>query len=257
MSWLLTSVCCDCVFVCLVDCFFGCSVWQTLHMPNCAIQAQIWDTAGQERYDAMTQAFFRDAVGAFLVYDVHCRESFENLQRWMRLLREYGHPYMLLSLLGNKIDIPDGDDRVTTKEAAAFAAAHSMDFMETSATTGAGVETAFRRLILSVARILPEVKATQHNNPLPDGWVQLPRSQASDHALDSPDDEVDVQYQNYWTGEATTTWPTAPAPQGQILAGTYADRSLHGHELSQYRKNSMKLHDGQENAPECQSCILL
>lgn len=34
------------------------------------VRAQIWDTAGQERYRAITNAYYRNAVGALLVYDI-------------------------------------------------------------------------------------------------------------------------------------------------------------------------------------------
>lgn len=37
---------------------------------NKTVKAQIWDTVGQERYRAITNAYYRGAVGALLMYDV-------------------------------------------------------------------------------------------------------------------------------------------------------------------------------------------
>ena len=34
------------------------------------LKAQIWDTAGTERYNAITAAYYRGSVGAFIVFDV-------------------------------------------------------------------------------------------------------------------------------------------------------------------------------------------
>ena len=34
------------------------------------VRAQIWDTAGQERYRAITNAYYRQAIGVLLVYDI-------------------------------------------------------------------------------------------------------------------------------------------------------------------------------------------
>ena len=44
------------------------------------IKLQIWDTAGQERYRAITNAYYRDAVGALLVYDITSGKSFESVE---------------------------------------------------------------------------------------------------------------------------------------------------------------------------------
>jgi Ras-related protein Rab-11B len=43
------------------------------------VKAQIWDTAGQERYRAITNAYYRNAVGALMVYDISKPSSFENI----------------------------------------------------------------------------------------------------------------------------------------------------------------------------------
>lgn len=53
------------------------------------VRVQIWDTAGQERYRAITNAYYRDAVGALLVYDITCYKSFESIaEKWHRELMD-------------------------------------------------------------------------------------------------------------------------------------------------------------------------
>ena len=53
------------------------------------VKVNIWDTAGQERYRAITNAYYRDAVGALLVYDITCYKSFESIaEKWHRELMD-------------------------------------------------------------------------------------------------------------------------------------------------------------------------
>jgi GTPase SAR1 family protein len=42
----------------------------------------IWDTLGEEEFKSIAAIFFRKAVGAFLIYDVNDRKSFEELDSW-------------------------------------------------------------------------------------------------------------------------------------------------------------------------------
>lgn len=75
---------------------------RALEFEKCTVKAQIWDTAGQERFESMTKAYFRDAVGAALVFDVTSRQSFLNVQTtWLNQLREFGHDGMKV-ILGKK-----------------------------------------------------------------------------------------------------------------------------------------------------------
>ena len=69
------------------------------------IKAQIWDTAGQERYRAITSAYYRGAVGALLVYDITKQVTFENVERWLKELRDHADSNIVIMLVGNKCDL--------------------------------------------------------------------------------------------------------------------------------------------------------
>lgn len=60
---------------------------------------------------------------------------------------------------------------VSISEATEFARQENMDFFETSALTSYCVEPMFRRISLSIARVLPEVLVHLEVSYLPDGWM--------------------------------------------------------------------------------------
>ncbi|GJN39998.1 hypothetical protein PR202_gb29158 [Eleusine coracana subsp. coracana] len=107
------------------------------------IKAQIWDTAGQERYRAITSAYYRGAVGALLVYDVTKAMTFENVNRWLKELRDHADSNIVVMLIGNKIDLRHLRS-VAVEDAASFAESEGLFFIETSALDATNVEKAFQ-----------------------------------------------------------------------------------------------------------------
>ena len=69
------------------------------------IKAQIWDTAGQDRYRAIASSYYKGAAGALVVYDITKPQSFENVDKWLKEVREHGAENMVLMLIGNKSDL--------------------------------------------------------------------------------------------------------------------------------------------------------
>eukprot|EP01038_Epipyxis_sp_PR26KG_P005104 gene5104-7114_t len=148
-----------------------------IEFERCFIKAQIWDTAGQERFESMSKAYYRDAVGAVLVYDVCNKNSLERIKNvWLNQVREFCPENIQIILVGNKIDLPQSNDgpikrEITTEEGIRFAEEEKIDFIETSALSGFAVENMFRNVILKVARKLPDVIVHLDIAALPDGWI--------------------------------------------------------------------------------------
>ena len=128
------------------------------------IKAQIWDTAGQERYRAITSAYYRGAVGALLVYDISKHQTYENVTRWLKELRDHADSNIVIMLVGNKSDLRHLR-AVPTEEAKQFASMkfpccgafvilidrgvgeNNLSFIETSALDASNVELAFQNIL--------------------------------------------------------------------------------------------------------------
>ncbi|KAG2463454.1 ras-related protein Rab-38 [Polypterus senegalus] len=75
---------------------------------NTVIRLQLWDIAGQERYGNMTRVYYREAVGAFIVFDVTRASTFEAVLKWKadldsKVTLSNGKPVPAV-LLANKAD---------------------------------------------------------------------------------------------------------------------------------------------------------
>ena len=110
------------------------------------IKAQIWDTAGQERYKAITSAYYKGAKGAFVVYDITRKNTFETVNKWVSDISAAADKKITLILIGNKNDLED--QRQVTKEMGEEKAKElGLAFMETSACSGENLDKAFQLMI--------------------------------------------------------------------------------------------------------------
>ncbi|KAI0210401.1 Ras-related protein Rab-32 [Lamellibrachia satsuma] len=46
------------------------------------IRLQLWDIAGQERFGNMTRVYYKEAVGAFIVFDILRESTFDAVLKW-------------------------------------------------------------------------------------------------------------------------------------------------------------------------------
>ncbi|KFD55072.1 hypothetical protein M513_03990 [Trichuris suis] len=117
------------------------------------VKAQIWDTAGQERYRAITSAYYRGAVGALLVYDIAKHVTYENVERWLKELRDHADQNIVIMLVGNKSDLRHLR-AVPTDEAKEYAERNCLSFIETSALDSTNVEEAFTNILTEIYRMV-------------------------------------------------------------------------------------------------------
>lgn len=125
---------------------------------------QLWDTAGQERFRSLTTAFYRDAMGFILVFDLTNEQSFLNIRNWVQQLQIHAYcenPDIVLC--GNKCDL---ESRVIPEEEARnLAEKLGYPYFETSAATGVNVAKAVEGLLDLVMHRMENV--TEQSVPAP------------------------------------------------------------------------------------------
>ncbi|PNY13949.1 ras-related protein RAB2BV-like, partial [Trifolium pratense] len=126
---------------------------RTLQVEGKTVKAQIWDTAGQERYRAITSAYYRGAVGALLVYDITKRQTFDNVNRWLRELRDHADSNIVIMMAGNKSDL-NHLRAVSEDDGQALAEKEGLSFLETSALEATNIEKAFQTILTEIYHIV-------------------------------------------------------------------------------------------------------
>jgi len=147
--------------------------------PKTEIRLQLWDIAGQERFGNMTRVYYKEAVGAFVVFDVTRLGTFEAAAKWKadidsKVTVGVEEKPIPVVLLANKIDLGRDVFTKTPTQMDEFCQEHGfVGWFETSAKDNIGIDNASKFLIQKIL----ENKVT--NKPQETGVVR-PQSQPSE-----------------------------------------------------------------------------
>jgi Ras-related protein Rab-11A len=87
------------------------------------------------------------------VYDITKAATFENVERWLKELRDHADGGIAVTLVGNKADLRHLRS-VATDDAAAYCERESLSFIETSALEATNVEKAFTQILTDIYRMV-------------------------------------------------------------------------------------------------------
>ena len=59
----------------------------------------------RDRARCVVASYYRGAVGALLVYDIAKHLTYENVERWLKELRDHADNNIVIMLVGNKSDL--------------------------------------------------------------------------------------------------------------------------------------------------------
>ena len=124
---------------------------KNLNIDNQDIKLKIWDTAGQERFRNITTQYYKGADGIVLVYDVTDEASYEKIREWMeQILSNTQKEEIGLVPLGNKCDMEPRN--VTEEQGNKMAGELGINYFETSALSGQGINDAFEQLTRDIMK---------------------------------------------------------------------------------------------------------
>lgn len=70
-----------------------------------AVSVQVWDTAGQEQFHKITTTYYKGAHAIMVVYDISDKKSLENVEYWIKNIKQHANAAVHVCLVGNKTDL--------------------------------------------------------------------------------------------------------------------------------------------------------
>ena len=106
---------------------------------------QLWDFGSQERFRFFLDNFVGGASGAFLIYDITDRYTFDNLPKWVDIVLKYD-PTLSIVILEAKCDLTEKIE-VNDESTNGFMELYKISgFYKVSSKTGYNINEAFIKL---------------------------------------------------------------------------------------------------------------
>ena len=111
------------------------------------IKLQIWDTCGEEMYRSLIQGFYRNTSLTLLLYAVDEQKSFDDLNDWLKDIKNNTEQNMPIFLIANKCDLDERMKVVNKISGEDFVRQNNLQyFSESSAKTGYKVDEIFEEV---------------------------------------------------------------------------------------------------------------
>ncbi len=113
------------------------------------VDMQVWDTCGQEKFRTVTRSYHRNNHGCIIVFDITCRESFNNVMEWYKDLKEFGLKEQIIVIVGSKKDL-SSERKVYLSEIDDLLTKLNLTYIEVSAKTGENINYLFEYMSLKL-----------------------------------------------------------------------------------------------------------
>jgi len=101
----------------------------------------LWDICGQIDKLFVTEYYFSGASGAIIVFDLTNKQSFKDLDFWIKKIRDLSGDIPFI-IIGNKTDL-EAKRKISKKEGYKKAADYNVNYIETSAKKDINVDIIF------------------------------------------------------------------------------------------------------------------
>ena len=124
-----------------------------LNISDKRLKLHIWDTAGQEKYRSLAKSFYQNAKGVIAIYDITRKESFNNLDYWLKDVKSVLGNDIIILIVGNKLDL-ESKRQVNNNMISKLTSLHNATYFETSAKTSENINEIFDSISLEIYNTL-------------------------------------------------------------------------------------------------------